>query len=139
MIYLLVKSPKEIRLLICYATLILLAGMFFPTSSNSPNGLWWILQQEGATGRYFFLLHVALFAGLTWIIFSGSHIILKTTATFAILTACLVGVPRDFKYPPLADLHYKDYANRFVHMAKGDKLRIPINPGPNWDITLIRK
>ena len=112
--------------------------MFFPTSSSSSNGLWYILQQEGATARYFFLIHLAFFAGLAWVLSTKRKLYMKFFCVAMLLLAFAIGIPRDFRHDPVADLHFQGYAEEFKRLPKGASERIPINPGPSWDITLVK-
>lgn len=139
MTYVFIKCSIELKLFIIYSFLILFAAMFFPTSSSSPKGLWYILQEEGATARYFFLVHLAVFVSLVWLLYSRRYIFLKVASVVIIILALMFGIPNDFRYSQIPNLHFADYANKFQSLPKGQKERIPINPGPSWDITLIKR
>lgn len=134
LVYASLKSPRQLRLFILFGTFVFFAALFFPTSSSSSTGLWSVLLQKGATGRYFFLLHLAVFATLIWLITSKKF--LRFAAVLLLLISLIIGVPSDFKYPAVKDLHFQTYAQKLERLPRGESISIPINPDPAWNITL---
>jgi len=134
--YALLRSPRQLRLFILFGLLIFFAALFFPTSSNSSTGLWSIFLEKGATGRYFFILHMALFLILIWLI--KSRTILRAAPAVLLILSFIIGLPADFKYPAIRDLHFQTYAQKLNLLHPGQTERIPINPDPAWDITLTK-
>jgi len=137
LIYAIIRGPRQLRLLILFGSLILFGALFFPTSINSSTGLWAILLEKGSTGRYFFVLHLAIFMTLIWLVVSKSF--LRSGAALLLILSFVIGLPADFKYPAAKDLHFQTYAKRLDRLHPGQTQLIPINPSPVWDITLTKR
>jgi hypothetical protein len=47
------------------------------------------------------------------------------------------GVVRDWRVPPMVDLHFAEHAQKFQQAPSGTVLVIPLNP-PGWSMRLIK-
>jgi hypothetical protein len=141
MIYIIVKAPRILRMLIIYSTLVFFAALI------SPNGLltglnWWqTLSTVQSGGRYYYFLHLSFVVGITWTIFVNykRNRVLSYIVSTLLLCLILIGIPSDMRYYQFPDKDYQYYIKNYESLNNGAKIVIPINPGGSWHLTLVKR
>jgi hypothetical protein len=131
----LVKAGIEMKLLLLLSSLLVAASLISPVAySASGTSRWEVL--AGAFGiRYWFFPTLAFAWSLLWCIRSRIAV-LRIVAAVLCCIMC-VGIVRDWRIPPLNDLHFAEYAQRFEAAPPGTAVTIPINP-PGWEMRLVK-
>jgi hypothetical protein len=128
------KGPIELRLFLLYGALVIAAVLVSPVEHRS--GWYWAsLAHPRWNMRYEFLAILGWAAVQIAILANGNRV----TRYAAVAVLCLffmIGIPSDWRYPPMADQHYGDYITRFEHMHSGQSIVIPI--GWDWTMTLTK-
>lgn len=138
--YVFIKAPRILKFMIIYSFLVLIAALATP-SRLGPGATWWgILSSTGGISRYYFLMHVAVFYSLVWLVIKEKMLWLRTLAALILISSIAIGIPADFVHPKLPDMQFSKYISKFENLNKGQKETIPINPGgPFWKLTLERR
>ncbi|MFS0516258.1 hypothetical protein ACEYW6_16310 [Nostoc sp. UIC 10607] len=132
-VYLLLKSPLELRAFIIFAALI----PFTAIALQFPNIT--LFEPIGVGARYWFNLVLAFSLGTIWIFhkaYSQKNRIGKMFA-LTILATMSIGIVTDWQHPAFTDFKFAKYADRFMELPKGQEMIIPTNPEP-WSIKLIK-
>lgn len=131
------KHDYRLTGLVLFAGLMLIACLAKPMiSSDSPQLPH--LREPLAGGRYFVVPCIAWFCIIVKLI-SDLRKNLKIP-TFIILWAIVLATGiQSFKIPPMPDLKFREYVERFEKLPAGEKMSIPINPGGNWKIDVKKK
>jgi hypothetical protein len=127
------RSTAELRLLVVFGLLCLAAGLLRPLSAGSD--VWESFLATGGA-RYFF---VPMF---TMVVLVGAAmerpmLLLRIGAGLFVVASLLIGIRKDWTYPPYANTHYQRYVAAFQHLPKGRTLIMVENPG--WKFPLIRR
>lgn len=136
------RAPQELRLLWLFGALTLVAALVSEThpgpGPTNPGTYWQFLARPGWNMRYEFLLLIAWFATLVWIMSSRPKAALRRMAFFLLTFSFVVAIPLDWSYPPFVDYHYQTYLAQFERMPAGSQITIPIYPA-GWTMTLIKR
>lgn len=137
LVYTLIRSPLELKLLIIYGACILGATLVLPViRGDTIESFWGAMSVPGLGGRYYFIPNLAFVTTVVWLLKKMNPRPVRWTARFA-LFAMLIGVILHFRHPPFTDFQFREYARQFEDLASGVKLTIPINP-PGWSMDLTK-
>ncbi|MEH2198985.1 hypothetical protein [Nostoc sp.] len=132
-LYLLLKSPLELKLFIIFAAMI----PFTAIALEFPNIT--VFEAVSVGERYWFNLILAFSLGTIWLCYkaySQKNHIAKIFAV-TILAAMSIGIVTDWKHPGFTDFKFAKYADQFLELSTGHEMIIPTNPEP-WTIKLIK-
>jgi len=136
--YAVFRGPLELKLLVAYATAVLVLALARPVASFA--GVleqWEQLQVPGVGNRYYFFPMLAFFASLLWLAgSSGQAARFARYSALAVLALLPIGILRDWEYKPFVDYDFKAYAADFERAAPGTAVSIPINP--DWRLVLVK-
>ncbi|MFN6436774.1 MAG: hypothetical protein RMY35_007675 [Nostoc sp. DedSLP01] len=133
LVYLLLKSPLELRAFIIFAALIPFSAiaLMFPNIT--------VFEPVGVGARYWFNFILAFSLGTVWLCYkahtSKNHIVKIFALT--ILATMSIAIVTDWQHPPFTDFKFASYADKFVELPPGQEMIIPTNPAP-WSIKLIK-
>ncbi|HUC89530.1 MAG TPA: hypothetical protein VMR45_01905 [Patescibacteria group bacterium] len=140
MIYVFIKASYVMRYYIAYCSMVfgaaLVSVIYLP-----PNMSWWYyFTTEAFGGRYYMLIHTAVFVTLGWLLLTKTkvNILLRIAAGIILALSFAIGVPRDFEYRPYKDFEYKAYTQEYYKLKRGESLNIPVNPGEGWQATIYK-
>ncbi|MBD2683011.1 MULTISPECIES: hypothetical protein [Nostoc] len=133
LLYLLLKSPLELRAFILFAALIPFTAiaLMFPNIT--------VFEPVGVGARYWFNSVLAFSLGTIWLCYKAytqKNYIGKVFA-LTILATLSIGIVTDWQHPPFTDFKFASYADKFVELPAGQEIIIPTNPAP-WSIKLIK-
>jgi hypothetical protein len=131
----LVKGPRLLRLFVLFATLTLTAALLHPMASYEKPQYPMLAIHGG--GRYWFFPMMAFLVSLGWLAARAPSRLVRGAA-FALLFALPLGIVLDWRYPPFADLHWREEVVRFERSARGTTTTIPINP-PGWSMPILKR
>jgi hypothetical protein len=135
LLYCAVKANLELRLFICFATLLLFAALRSPAIAG-PAAQWQLLELVPG-GRYWFFPTLAFVWSLLWLAAQERVKVLRTIGVLALLVGCS-GIRKDWRYPRFNDEHFAEYVHRFDVAPPGSSVAIPIYPEP-LSFTLVKK
>lgn len=134
-LYSLLTAPLELRLFILFAASIIAGALISPAVSGTiPQ--WQLMWLPNAGGRYWFIPMICFITTLIYVQRTATPGALRIIAALALLLMP-VGIIRDWKYPPMPDLHFKSYAEKLNDAPHGSLVTIPINPA-GWSAQLIK-
>jgi hypothetical protein len=131
MTYAAIRGPWKLKLFVGFSAAVFAAAL------KSPLGSWQVLHLPGAAGRYWFFPMLGFLASLFWMAAACAAPNKIRFGAFLLALTMSTGVVRDWRYPPLADLHFSEYVERFAASPRGARFAIPINPG--WTMVLVKK
>jgi len=141
LIYVLVKASWTLRYFIIFAAM-LFAAALVSTLGTPPNMTWWYyFTTEAFGGRYYVMLHLAVFIALGWLVLTKVHVQLwlRAGAGIVLALAFLIGVPHDFEHRPYIDFTYKAYIRQYEQLKPGQSIAVPVNPGEFWHAGLTKR
>lgn len=131
------KGGQELRMLLLFAALGLGSSLVSPLVS-SPKGRWYALAAPDQGMRYFYLPMLAWLCVLVWLVF-GQHLrLLRIAAAIVLVTAAVVGMRLDWRYPVLPRSGFAASAQQFERLPPGAVRDLPIQPR-GWKITLAKR
>jgi hypothetical protein len=131
------SAQIELKLFILFAAGVLILALSHPIAGPDASfPQWEYLQIPGRSSRYYFFPILAFYASLLWLAGTSASKAMRYMAV-AFLLLLPVGVYRDWRYPPFADLHFESYAAAFERTAVGNRVRIPINP-VGWEMQIVK-
>lgn len=132
------KARIELKLLILFSTLLILAAFNSPMVSTSDPQ--WPLMANASTGaRYFFIPLVAWSITLMWSLSQIKNKRLQIILSFIVGLLMFNVFITDFKLKAYKDKEFYKHAEIFSTLPSGTEYKIPTNPGKGWDVTLIKK
>jgi hypothetical protein len=124
------KGPAALR------ALYVLSGGVLASALYSPVGGTWADMGRGSGGaRYFYLPALAVVATLVWITLRGWQP-LRYVAVTVLAIGTLVAMPADWRYPSPPATTYQQAAQRFDQAPPGVTASLPIEPAPQWVMSL---
>jgi hypothetical protein len=136
LVYALLRAPIELRLLIVFCALVLLAALFWPIPLSGDWKYWETLMAPGAHSRYFLPLTFALIATFIWML-GRKPMLARAGGAIAMLFTLTLAVPFDWREPEYRDYHFSAYVQRYDRALPGATVQIPIPPG--WGMILHKK
>lgn len=143
LLYAVTRGPFELKLFTLFAGLVLACSLASPMPwpmiregepAARPRG--WEALALGLGQRYWYVPMLAFVATLVWLLKSTTPVALRLGAIFC-LALMPFGVVRDWRVPPMVDLHFAEYAQKFQQAPSGTVLVIPLNP-PGWSMRLVK-
>ncbi len=132
------KAETEIRLFAVFAVLMTAGSLCSPIVISTPGFTAWQKMAAHAGARYWFFPTLAC----SWMIFglfAGHKKNQFTELIGGLLLLCMTcGLVRDFRHPAQPDLHFAQYASKFVESRPGKVFVIPQNPH-GWTTRLTRR
>jgi hypothetical protein len=130
-----VHAGFEMRLFFVLTAMFLIASLIFPAAYPPPGVTRWQLLAEASGIRYWFFPTLACVWSVLWA--SRSRIQVLQAASIVLLCVMCFGIVRDWRYPALRDLDYREEAKRFEASPPGTVMIIPENP-QGWNIRLVK-
>lgn len=135
-------GPLELKLAICFASLVFGVALWNPLvipESSTPQ--WELLQFPGLGNRYYFFPMLAFLTCLLWMLRASPSVLRTRVARYvamAILATLPIGVCSDWVLPRFKDFHFREFAEAFERAPSGSKTVIPLNP-TGWRMELTKK
>jgi len=134
------KSTWELRYFMLFGAM--LFGAALVSTLGTPPGMtwWYYFTTEAFGGRYYVIIHLAVFTSLAWLVFTKSSIQnwLRLGAAAVLASSMLIGVPHDFEHRAYKDFSYKAYIHKYEKLKPGESIAIPVNPGEFWHTSLTK-
>jgi hypothetical protein len=135
--YALVRAPLEVKLFVLFGAGVFAAALKAPLiTGKGPEWEFAFLVAAGC--RYWFLPMLSFLAALIWIAAERNNPAILRGATIIALLLTPIGVYKNWRYEPFADLHFSQYVEQFKNAAPGTRVKIPINP-PGWEMELVKR
>jgi hypothetical protein len=134
-VYVFIKAPVELKVLIGFSFSVLALGLVRPLAGDPRRPQWEWLCVPGCGNRYYFLPMLSILASLLWLVSQKSAPVRLRYFAFGLLMLMPIGIYQDWSYPPYKNLGFSQYATQFEHAAPGTKVSIPINPGMLMHLT----
>ncbi len=133
--YTLFRVKLEFRFFIIFSLLIFAASLRSPLVSRS-DPQWQVLDQAYGI-RYWFYPMLAFLWSLLWCAQPGQ---IRWVRRFAVVMLVLVviGITKDWEYPPFSDHHFAQYAKKFEEMPRGEAMVFPLYPD-GWTMQLVKR
>ena len=123
------------KLFLLFSVMLFAVSLISPTGSI-PGGLpSWISLAAAAAVRYWFFPSLAFAWSLIWCSSQPSRA-LRIVPTSLLCLMCF-GIVRDWRHPPLQDMHFAEHAHRFASAPAGETITIPLNPN-GWNMQLVK-
>lgn len=136
LIYTLLKSNLELRLLIIFSLMIFFSAMISPAiSSEVPQ---WTAMWLSEYGSRYWLIPIFCFLVTLIYLAVKADFSLVRYVSILLLVLSLYGIVNDWKYRRFENLEFQAHAAEFENAPAGQEVIIPINPNP-WDMRLIKK
>lgn len=132
------KSNLELKLLILFSILLLIAALSSPMVSTT-NPQWPLMANSSTGARYFFIPLVTWAITLIWFFSQLQNKKIKLIILIITGLSLVNVIKADFKLKPLKEKEFYKHAEIFSTLPTGTKYAIPSNPGKGWDIILIKK
>ncbi len=134
-VYSLLEARLEFKLFVTFAFLVFAASLRNPmVSSTVPQ---WQVLRDSPGIRYWFFPMLGFTWALIWCLTSSRSWGMRFLA-LAGSFALIVGIIRDWQYPPYTDFHFEQHAKEFEAAAPGTLAIIPIVPD-GWSMRLTKK
>jgi hypothetical protein len=131
------KGPAELRLLLLYAGLILVASLAWPPASTySDAGYWDMLAVPGNGNRYFLVPVFVTLTAIVWAV-SSRRIPGRVLGGVALASVLGLGMPLDWREPPLRDYGFGQYVQKYERATPGQRVQIVTPPG--WSFVLTKR
>jgi hypothetical protein len=130
------NSSTEMRALLVFAAMAFAASLSHPVAfPASGETAWEVLAGRAPANHYWFLPSLAFAWSLAWCLFCRKQA-LQVVAGFLFIVM-LLGVVRDYRYPPFPDLGFAQYVQA-LPKAPQEGLTIPENPA-GWRLHLAKR
>lgn len=129
------RSAVEMRLFLLLTFTLLAVSLISPTAYPPAGVSMWELLAGAAGIRYWYFPTLAFAWSILWCFRSPAGP-LKIMSTVLLCVMCF-GIVRDWRYPALKDLQFKEYARRFEAATPGTAFIFPQNP-QGWNMTLVK-
>jgi hypothetical protein len=135
LVYCFIKTGTELKLFILFAVLVFAASLRSPmVSLTVPQ---WQVLRDSVGIRYFFFPMLAFAWALIWC--AGVNRVGPVRIAAGLALACMViGILRDWEFPPYTNFHFQERARQFANAAPGTFMSIPIYPD-GWMLRLTKK
>jgi hypothetical protein len=129
------RSAMEMRLFLLLTSTLLAASLISPTAYPPVGVSVWELLAGAAGIRLWYFPTLAFAWSILWC-FQSPDVPLKIVSAVLLCVMCF-GIVRDWRYPPLKDLQFKEYVKRFEAAPPGTAFIFPQNP-QGWNMTLVK-
>lgn len=134
-VYCLIKARLEFKLFVGFAFLVFAASLRNPmVSMTVPQ---WQVLRDSPGIRYWFFPMLGFTWALIWCLTASRNWVMRSLA-IAGSFALMVGISRDWQYPPYTDFHFQQHAKQFESAAPGTLATIPILPD-GWFMRLTKR
>lgn len=128
----------EVRLFFLYCCAIFAAALRAPLVPPTSKPLWAAILEVQSL-RYWFYPSLPFIFGILWCIMFARSRVMRGLAVMLALVLCQ-GIWRDWRIPPLEDLHFAQQAAAFEAAPPGTQVTIPLNPFTGeWYMVLTKK
>lgn len=135
-LYVLKNGPTWLKLLNIYGVM-LISSMLFSLRPTEGFDVWTGLTNPLGGQRYWYIPTLIWIATLFWILFKAKFKLLRYASAMLLLLILVIGIPRDWKLRPYANMQFRYYAERFESAEKGSTVDIPVNP--EWHMYLYKR
>jgi hypothetical protein len=129
------KSPREMRLFILFASMLLVAALLSPKVGARPGLTTWQVLVFLGESRYWFFPMLAFAWSILWLL--QSRILVARIVSILLLCVMCFGVAREWRQPALPDVHFGDAAKRFESAPCGTAVTFSEGT-PGWDFKLVK-
>lgn len=133
--YALWRGTRELRVLVAFAGLVLLALFFGPQDSPAPPE---VFASPESGNRYYFLPILAWYAVLLWLLLRAQVRALRITAAACLAVACFIAIPADWRYPPYPESGFAQQVAAFDQAPSKQAFTFVIDP-PGWTMQLRKR
>lgn len=134
-VYCFAKSTFNMKVLLLLSSMLLVASFLSPAAYPPPGVSRWQMLASASGIRYWFFPTLA-FAWSIVLCFQSRSGALRILSGVLLCVMCF-GIVRDWRIPPLKDLHFAEDAMRFEAAPAGTTLTIPGNP-EGWNMRLVK-
>lgn len=134
-IYCFCISGLAMRAMLVLSTLVFLASLSNPTAFPPPGHTAWEMLTINAGIRYWFFPCLTFVWSIAQCLRTQNRSL--RVASTAILALIVVGIVRDFRYPPFPDRDFKAYADQLRSAPPGATVVVPIEP-TGWHAVLVK-
>jgi hypothetical protein len=135
-VYTFIRAQLEVKLFVLFGATVFAAALKSPLVGDYPQ---WEGAFQFATGcRYWFLPMLSFLAALIWIAAERRNPTWLRSAIMLVLLLTPIGIYKNWRYAPFADLHFATYVRQFNAAVPGTHVKIPINP-PGWEMELVKR
>lgn len=120
------STSLEIRLFFLYCLTLFVAGLHSPAVAPTNTPLWFVLLPQHSS-RYFFYPTLPLLFSLVWCAGYARARLFRIAGVALTILLC-ASVWKDWRYPPLPDMHFPREVAAFESAPAGTNMAIPINP-----------
>ncbi len=144
LLYGIFRGPLQLRLFILFASLVLASSLASPMMPSpvvsgipaGPHLAGWQALALGWAQRYWYMPMLAFVATLFWLLKPTAPAVLHLGAILCIVLMSF-GVVRNWPFPPMEDLQFSEYAEKFRQAPRGTVMVIPLNP-QGWSMQLVK-
>jgi hypothetical protein len=136
-VYCAMSLSAEVRLFFVYCVLIFVGGLRAPGMPLNVTNLWDVLLTIPSQ-RYSFFPGLALIFAILWCAWFARNRVIRMTGAALTLALC-IGVCTDWKVPALPRLDLRQQAAMLNAAKPGEHVVLPVYPGGDWQIGLVKK
>ncbi len=141
LVYVFIKSNYIFKYFIIFSSAIFITSLFSVLKVDPGYNWWYYFTTIGFGGRYYFMLHFALFMCLGWLVLTKVkvNLVLRAAAALVLALSVVIGMPSDFIYKPYKDLEWGAYVHQYKQLPKGEEFEIPVNPEGPWKAVIVKR
>jgi hypothetical protein len=133
------KANAEWKLFLLFSATVFAASLCAPfTPGSRPGSTAWLMLARTSGIRYWFFPTLAFSWTIIWYLMGRPNRRVSQSIGATLMALMLIGIVRDWRIPPRADLHFAAYVKAFEASAPGTIVTIPENP-QGWTIRLVKR
>jgi hypothetical protein len=136
-VYCAMSLSAEVRLFFVYCLLIFIGGLRSPGVALNVQNVWDALLAIPSQ-RYSFFPGLALIFAVLWCAGFARNRVIRMTGAVLTLALC-IGIYRDWRVPALPRLNLRQQAATLNAAKPGQHVVLPVYPGGDWQIELVKK
>jgi hypothetical protein len=133
------KANAEWKLFLLFSATVFAASLCAPfTPGSRPGSTAWLMLARTSGIRYWFFPTLAFSWTIVWYLLGRPNRRVSQSIGATLMALMLIGIVRDWRIPPRADLHFAAYVKAFEASPPGTVVTIPENP-QGWTIRLVKR
>jgi hypothetical protein len=129
-------ASLPLRLMMVFTAAFFAAAVHAPYIEGA-RPAWQLLVDDLGCRYYYYPMLVFLWSAV-WCVFRGPGRFARILGA-CVLVPMIIGVARDWRYPAFADYHFPAGVERLASAKPGERVIIPLNPGVEWKMELIKR